>query len=134
MPTTRSQDTHGTPAATLQIIRASIAAAPLMFALVSTQVRKVPAEPPVVIGYAAAGVALFALGLMCFFQSRSRTLPTRGERATYAVIGWALGESAAFFGGVSYFVGNHPLWTIPGFVVLALALILFPVPQDEPAR
>lgn len=132
--TTQTRDTQGPPAATLQIIRASIAGAPLLLALVATQIRPTPAEPHVEIAYVAAVFALAMLGPILLFQRHTRTRPTRGERATFSIIGWAMGESAALLGAVSYFLGNDPLWTLPGFITLAVALLLFPVPQDEPAR
>ena len=121
---------NGPPARVLQIIRFAMAAGVLAFAAVSTQVRKLPPEPPLEIGYVAAGFALFILLPLFFFQARARTLPSRGDRATCCLIGWALGEGAAMLGVVSYFIGNPPVWTLPGLAVLALALITFPIPED----
>ena len=62
------------------------------------------------------------------------TLETRAQRCTNSIIGWALGESAGFLGVISFFLGNPPVWTLPGLIVLAIALVAFPVMEDEPGR
>ena len=123
---------HGPPAVTMQIIRASMALGVVTFAAVATQVREVPPEPPVVIGYAAAAGAFTMLAMIVFFRARMATLVTRAQRCTNSIIGWALGESAAFLGVISFFLGNPPVWTLPGLIVLAVALVAFPVPENEP--
>jgi hypothetical protein len=37
-------------------------------------------------------------------------------------------------GVISFVLGNPPTWTLPGLIVLAIALVAFPVPEDEPGR
>lgn len=123
---------HGPPAATMQIIRASMALGVAMFAVVSTQVREVRAEPPIEIGYIAAVFAVAMLVPIFFFRSRMEALSTRSKRCTFCIIGWALGESAGLLAVVSYFIGNALVWSLPGLLVLAVALIAFPVPENEP--
>jgi hypothetical protein len=123
---------HGPPAATMQIIRASMAMGVAMFAVLATQVREVRPEPPVEIGYAAAAFAAAMLVPIFFFRGRMDTLPTRSKRCTFSIIGWALGESAGMFAVGSYFLGNALVWSLPGLLVLAVALMAFPVPENEP--
>ena len=123
---------HGPPAVTMQIIRASMAMGVAMFAVVTTQVRQPQPEPPVQIGYIAAVFAVAMLVPIFFFRSRMETLSTRSQRCTFSIIGWALGEAAGMLAVISYFIGNSLVWSLPGLLVLAVALIAFPVPENEP--
>lgn len=123
---------HGPPAGTMQIIRAVMATGVALFAVVTTQVRQVPPEPPIQIGYIAAVYALAMLVPIFFVRSRMETLSTRSKRCTFSIIGWALGESAGMFAVVSYFLGNPLVWSLPGLLVLAVALVAIPVPENEP--
>jgi hypothetical protein len=123
---------HGPPAVTMQIIRASMVFAVAMFAVVTMQVREPRADPPIQLGYIAAVYAAAVLVPIFFFRGRMETLSTRRQRCTFSIVGWALGEGAGMLAVGSYFVGNSLVWSLPGLLVLAVALIAFPVPENEP--
>ncbi|HEX8453734.1 MAG TPA: hypothetical protein VF647_16650 [Longimicrobium sp.] len=123
---------HGPPAMVMQIIRAAMAMGVAMFAVVTTLVREPRPDPPLQIGYIAAVFAVAMLVPIFFFRSRMETLSTRAKRCTFSIIGWALGESAGMLAVVSYFLGNALVWSLPGLLVLAVAFIAFPPPENEP--
>jgi hypothetical protein len=123
---------HGPPAIVMQIIRAAMAMGVATFAVVSTMVRGPRPDPPLEIGYVAAVFAVAMLVPIFIFRSRMETLSTRSKRCTFSIIGWALGESAGMLAVVSYFLGNALVWSLPGLLVLAVALIAFPAPENEP--
>lgn len=67
---------------------------------------------------AVVGVALLVL------RARSTTRP--GQASTLGILGWALGEMVALFGGVAYFLTGVATWYVGGVVFLALTFLLLP--------
>jgi hypothetical protein len=122
---------HGTQALVLRMIRASLVASVLVFLAVTSQLRHPESEAHVSVGYAATGAALLSLGAIALVRSRSRVAATRADRATLCIVGWAIGESAALFGTVSYFLGNEAVWSLAGMLAFAAALLALPVPEDQ---
>lgn len=53
------------------------------------------------------------------------------RRGTFAIVGWALGEGIALFGGVAWLLaGELPLY-LTGVAVLLVAFLLVPVPGES---
>ena len=78
-------------------------------------------------GYAMWGVSLAG---MFFLKIRLGETIERGNPNTL-IIGWALGEITALFGGVYYIiVGDYVLW-VAGIVVMLVSFALFPVPRGR---
>jgi hypothetical protein len=51
-------------------------------------------------------------------------------RRSLSVISWAVGEFAALFGGVLFFITGEWRLVLPGALVFALALAAVPLPRD----
>lgn len=124
---------NGSPARTLQLVRSAISVAVLLFIAVAAQVRKPPPFPRTEVAYAAVAVAVLALGAIFVFRRQYAAATTRAQRATYCIIGWAMGEGPALIGVVSYFLGNSFTTAVPGLLVFVTSLALFPIPEDGPA-
>lgn len=43
------------------------------------------------------------------------------------MVGWAIGEGAALFGGVYYMLSGDPQWFIIGLFIMLASFILFPI-------
>lgn len=70
--------------------------------------------------------AIVGLGILLALTSRARSRGSAPATANYAIIGWALGEMIALYGGVVYFLtGTATRWVI-GVLFLALTFVLFP--------
>ena len=78
------------------------------------------------IGYGAWGGAIAAI----FFV---RTLFARAadpaKRTTFTIIGWALGESVALYGGAVYFLSGDGQMYIAGLIAMLATFAIFPVPR-----
>lgn len=49
--------------------------------------------------------------------------------AALLVIGWALGEAPALFGGTAYLLTGDPLLYVVGVAILFLSFLLLPIPE-----
>lgn len=74
------------------------------------------------VGLAAAAVMLLRMRLASSSPEMRRSL---------SVVGWAVGEFAALFGGVMLFVSGEWRLVLPGALVFALALAAVPLPRDS---
>jgi hypothetical protein len=55
---------------------------------------------------------------------------TVGARRSLSIAGWAVGEFAALFGGMLFFLTGAWRLVLPGALVFALALAAIPLPRD----
>lgn len=79
------------------------------------------------VGYAVWGVAIAG---MLFLKIRLGETIESGS-PNLMIIGWALAEMTALFGGVYYqLVGDYALY-VAGIVVMLVSFALFPVPRDR---
>jgi hypothetical protein len=110
------------------MIRASLTLGVLLLAAFAiTQHRDQPVDPA--IQYLPSVVAVFALGAVMFFRDRSAR--ASGEQArSFALIAWAMGESAAIFGWVVHFIGAPLVWALPGTFAFVMAISLVPIPPE----
>jgi len=79
-------------------------------------------------GMRVAGQAVWAimtLGTLGLFLAAGRASPER--RATFSVIGWALGEATAIYGGLFWMMLGDPQWYLYGVACLLLTYFIFPV-------
>ena len=63
-----------------------------------------------------------------------RTAQARADadrRGTFAIVGWALGESVALFGGVAWLLAGEMLLYLTGVGVLLVAFLLVPAPAES---
>ncbi len=85
-----------------------------------------PALMPALLWSARAvwGVAL----VVCFVLFGIMRNEREGPRARrLSVVGWALGEGVALFGGAVWFLTGTPAWYVPGLVFLVLTFLAFPI-------
>ena len=128
---------HGTPAASLFLIRLSLLMGVLLFGGVTwflrSQADPVPARAPdPTLEWIILGAWIVATAGIIFVSGKYRAAELRARRVTYAIVGWALGEMAAMSGGVHYFITGSPRRFGLGLIIFGMALLLFPIPRDEP--
>jgi hypothetical protein len=137
MPQPTFDERPQTSAATLFIIRLSLVAGVAMFGAATWFLYsrgRQPAGPDATLDWLVIGVwAVAAVGLM-LLSRRYRAAPRRTDRVSLAIIGWALGEMAAMFGGVHYFLTGSALRYGYGLLIFCISLMLFPIPRDEGPR
>lgn len=83
-------------------------------------------------GLRVAGQAVWGLvtfGVLALFLLAGRAGAER--RASLSVIAWALGESAAIYGGVFWLLLGDPQWYLYGVASLLLTYFIFPVRQTR---
>lgn len=76
--------------------------------------------------YASVGVAA-AVVMALRLRIASATAPMQ---RSLSVVAWAVGEFAALFGGVLFFLTGEWRLVLPGALVFALALAAVPLPRD----
>lgn len=138
MPRPTSDERPPANAATLFIIRLAFVSTVVLFGAVTWFVHSQQARPFTApnqtLDWLVIGVwAAAAVGLM-LLSRRYRAAPRRADRVALAIIGWALGEAAAMFGGVHYFMTGDPLRYGYGLLIFCISLMLFPIPRDEGPR
>lgn len=77
-----------------------------------------PVVPFIMLGFIAAIVAVR------IYLSR---VTDAGRLGTYQIIGWAIGEAAALFGGVYYFNTDDPRFFLIGLFVMLASFIVLPL-------
>lgn len=73
-------------------------------------------------------VALAAAAVMALRLRLASSTPEK--RRALSVVGWAVGEFAALFGGVAFFLTGQWQLVLPGALVFAMALAAVPLPRD----
>lgn len=69
---------------------------------------------------------IVALGACLFLASRVRNESNARKVFATSLIGWAIAESTAIFGGVYWFVVGNSQWYFSGLGFLALSLLMLP--------
>jgi len=91
---------------------------------------RVPPAPDTVLTAAMP----FALGALLAGAIAMRFVVTKAadaaQRSTYLIIGWAIGETAALFGGAHWMLTGNPRWYVIGLFVYLSALVLLPLRRD----
>jgi hypothetical protein len=120
------------PASSLAVVRIALLVGVLMFGAVTYYVQRgvswEPAAPDVLntLHTVMLAVLVLAVVLLLVLRSRLGRRSLAGER-TMLVMAWAIGESAALFGGVYYFLSGNAQWFIIGLFVMLASFILFPI-------
>ncbi len=75
--------------------------------------------------FAPLVLALFAFRLIVTRARDAAAYPSQAIRA------WALGEGAGIAGGVYYYLTDNPAWYVGGLILMAGAMVLFPLRVPE---
>lgn len=67
-----------------------------------------------------------ALGIT-YFSRRHAAERDPGRRATFNIVAWAIGESAALFGAVHYLLAGSPIPYLVGLATMVASFVLVPV-------
>lgn len=120
----------------LLLIRIALLSGVLLFGAVVFFVRRNGDPAPMLPGQAESlvwgarilwGVAI--AGTFGVWQMRQRAT-TRSQVHQWSIIGYALGESVALFGGVVWYLTGTPGWYLPGVLFLAITFLVFPARLD----
>ena len=121
------------PRLQLLIIRTAMLAGVLLFGAVTWYIKRqehpaiLTPEKAQVFGYIFAGLAFAAVAGVVFLRSRLETTSEPGQLLVYYVVGYALAEGAAVFGGVVWFLGGAQAWYVAGVVLMVVAFQALPV-------
>jgi hypothetical protein len=78
-------------------------------------------------GYIFAAIACAAVAGLMFMRTRLETTTEQGQLLVLYVVGYALAEGAAVFGGVVWFLGGAQAWYIAGLILMVVAFQVLPV-------
>ncbi len=78
-------------------------------------------------GYIFAAIACAAVGGLLFLRARLETTTEPAQLVALYVVGYALAEGAAVFGGVVWFLGGAQAWYVAGLVLMVVAFQVLPV-------
>ena len=75
------------------------------------------------------GIVLWVLAIVgvAFLRFRGTRIARRAGAAAPSIIGWAIGEAIALFGGVHYFLTAQPAWYLNGVLFLVATFVMFPI-------
>ena len=111
----------------IQIIRYALIAGVLLFGAVILFVHSLPNWKPAVLPASAAyaQVACAVLGVLFARGMRGRVAAESDpqKRVSLFVTGWAVGEAAALFGGVIFFITGQSQWYLLGLLGMAGAFL-----------
>lgn len=120
----------------LKLIRVALTAGVLLLGVAAFFVSNQPGRPQPtpemettlrIVYSAIAMTALIAIAVMRNLHSRAAD-PQR--RVALVISAWALGETPALFGGVTYLLTGDPLLYIVGVAILFVAFLLIPLPEQ----
>lgn len=120
------------PVSTLAIIRIALLVGVLMFGAVTYTVQRgdtwqaAGAELLATLRVALLATWVVAVVLLLVLRARLARLAEVAGRSVL-IIAWAVGEGAALFGGVYYFLSGDPQWFLIGLFVMLASFILFPI-------
>ncbi|HSJ64418.1 MAG TPA: hypothetical protein VK922_11050 [Gemmatimonadaceae bacterium] len=120
------------PTSTLAVIRIALLVGVLMFGAVTYMVQRgdtwQAAGPDLLDTLRVALLATWVVAVVLLLVLRARlTRLTEVAGRSVLIIAWAVGEGAALFGGVYYFLSGNPEWFIIGLFVMLASFILFPI-------
>ena len=122
------------PGTTLRIIRIALLSGVLLFGAVVAYLTQSGGLTPDPESAATLRLVFLPLALGTFAGILAvRTAQARAEKqrqGTFSIIGWALGEGVALFGGVAWMVAGEMLLYLTGLGLMILALLLVPIPAD----
>ncbi|HEX2188835.1 MAG TPA: hypothetical protein VHG51_08060 [Longimicrobiaceae bacterium] len=131
--TRSANDPRPVSPATLATIRLAILLGALAFGGVARYLVRQPDWTPsagldhTVFLYAGLGIwSVAAVGIL-LLRSRLGREPDPRRRVPLLVAGWALGETAALWGGVYYLLTGDPQRYFTGLLFLGVAFLLLPV-------
>lgn len=67
-----------------------------------------------------------AAGIL-FIQRRHAAEPDPASRSTLNIVGWAMGEMTALFGGVHYLLVGNPIPYLVGLTMMIASFVLVPI-------
>jgi hypothetical protein len=123
------------PISQYRIIRTALVTGVVLFGLIvwylSGQRTIEPLEAGVVraLQLAFGGLALGGLTAVAVVRSAQSKAKTVAQQGTLAVVGWAVGEGIALFGGVIYLLTTQPALYLVGLVVFLATLVMVPAPE-----
>lgn len=124
-----------TPPRTLAIIRIAILLGVLAFGAITWFLHRRPGWTPIPAQQADAlrrtGMVVWAVGLAGISLLRLRWTRTEEPRARAqtGIVGWAMAEVPALWGGVYYMLTGSVAWYAAGLLFLLLVFRLFPIPR-----
>lgn len=114
----------------VQLIRLALIAGVLMFGAVILFVHRQASWKagtlPSAIGYALLAYAIVALSIARAMRGRVLREPDPQRRASLLIIGWAIGEAAALFGAVIFFVTGQGQWYLLGLFAMLSVFAFLP--------
>ncbi|MES2357441.1 MAG: hypothetical protein V4529_03775 [Gemmatimonadota bacterium] len=112
----------------LQLIRLFLMAGVLMFGAVILVVHRqpnwTPGTLPDAADYALVADAILAVSIAAVLKGRVRREPDQQRRASMLLVGWAVGESAALFGAVIFYVTGQIQWYGLGLLAMVSAFVM----------
>lgn len=121
---------------TLSIIRVAMLGGVVILGAVALYISKQGAIEPLsesvlstirtvfILVLAATAVAMF------YFRRKRMALARDDDPTTLNIVGWALGESTALFGAVILFLSGDLTYFLVGVVMMLVAFVFFPIPQE----
>jgi hypothetical protein len=121
--------------AALALVRISLLLGVLLFGAVTWFLHRDPSwqprSPESLPAVRRAMLAAWVLAIVGLLALRTRLARLTGDaRRSLLVVAWAVGEGAALFGGVYYFLSGDAMSFLGGLLVMLAALLLFPVRRE----
>lgn len=123
------------PVSQYRVIRTALVSGVVLFGLViwylSGQRTADAPDPAVfrVLLLAFGAVAVGGLVAVAVVRSAQSNATTIAREGTLALVGWAIGESIALFGGVIYLLTSQPALYLVGVMIFLATLLMVPAPE-----
>ena len=82
-------------------------------------------------GYVFAGLAATAVAGLAYLRLRLETATEPAQLLVFYIVGYALAEGAALFGGVVWFMGGSQAWYVAGLVLMVVSFEVLPVRRED---
>ena len=90
-----------------------------------------PAESLETLRMIGTGLWIVAIIAVIWLRLRGTGRASRSSGRDASIIGWAIGEAVALFGGVYYLMSGRHTWYIYGLLFLVLTFVIFPIARPR---
>ncbi len=119
----------------LAIMRAVLGSGPIIFGVVCWFLRRQPGTTPTgsasPLSYMAVVLSAFAIAAAIVIRGQLVQVTDLKLRAPKLLAAWVIGEAAALFGVITFFMSGDATWFVVSLIAMLAAFIIVPIQRGD---